>query len=166
MLKGRGLVVVVAALGALGLAGCSGRTTGASDLTATSARLNGLGSCDTTCTAYMRWRPVGTSDWASSQPFTVGAVTNAHWIAVATGLTAGTAYEYQACGKEASYSQSVCVGPDGAGNTTQKFVATAGSTDWPEFRFQPDRLAFDPFEITITPGNANTLTPTWSAATP
>lgn len=163
---GIGLVLAAAVL-----AGCSGRTTGATNIAQQSdgtysAQLHAIGSCDTTCTAYMRWRQVGTSTWASSQPLTVGKVANASWIAVATGLTAGAAYEYQACGKEASYSQTVCVGPDDATSTTQKFVAAAGSTDWPEFRFQPDRSAFEPFEITIAPDNVNTLTPTWSAATP
>jgi hypothetical protein len=162
--------VVVLAFAAVLLAGCSGRTTGATNIArqsdgSYSAVLNAVGSCDQSCTVYMRWRAVDTSDWTNSQPFNVPAVTNVPWTVSATGLTAGTAYEYQACGKEASYSQSVCVGPDGATTTSQKFVAAPGSTDWPQFRFQPDHTAFNPFEITITPDNAKSLTPAWTATT-
>src|SRR3954451_347907 len=46
------------------LAGCSGKTTGASSITTDSARLNAVGSCDNPdCSAFMRWRKVGTTPW-------------------------------------------------------------------------------------------------------
>ena len=166
----RNYLLASALVTALVLAGCSGRTTGATNITvqgdgSVSAALNAIGSCSQSCTAYVRWRVVGSSTWTNAQPFNVGAVTNAPWWQTATGLVAGTQYEYQACGKEASYSQFVCVGPDGGANSTQKFVATPGSTDWSQLRFGPSGLGLNPFEITINTGNAGNLTQAWHATT-
>ena len=110
-------------------AGCSGHTTGATAITqqsngSFSAQLNAVGSCDTNCTAFMRWRVVGTSTWTESASFTVGQVTNAPWSRTATGLFPRAPYEYQACGKESAQSQFTCVGPDGTPATTQRFLAS------------------------------------------
>jgi lysophospholipase L1-like esterase len=115
--------VVLLALGAVVLlAGCSGNTTGATKIRASSARLNAVGSCDQSCSAYVRWRKVGTTPWTNPTPITnIGKVSNASWFQDATGLSADTQYEYQACGKEASMSQFVCVGPDGRTSTTTAF---------------------------------------------
>src|SRR2546423_1548437 len=120
------LVAVAAAIVAvLVLAACSGKTTGATNLTNSSARLNAVGSCDQSCTAYMRWRVVGTSTWTNAPSFNVGnTVSNVPWYQDATGLASGTQYEYQACGKETSYSGFVCVGPDGQTSSTQQFSTT------------------------------------------
>ena len=48
-------------------------------------------------------------------------VTNAPWSRTVT-VWPGARYEYQACGKEASYDQFDCVGPDGGSGTTEKFI--------------------------------------------
>ncbi len=113
-------------------AGCSGRTTGASQITkrpdgSYSAKLNGVGSCDkgarSTCTAYMRWRVVGTNAWTHGPPIKVRKkAINVRRSQTATGLSPKTKYEYQACGKEFSIKRAICVGPSGTTKTTQKFV--------------------------------------------
>ena len=108
------------------LAGCSGRTTGATQVQDTSAHLNARGSCDSACSAYVRWRKVGTSAWSQATPITTSTpVQDVDWGQAATGLTAATTYEYQACGKESGWSGYACVGPDGTGSTTQTFTTAA-----------------------------------------
>jgi outer membrane protein assembly factor BamB len=159
-----GLVLAIGAV--VVLAGCSGRTTGATNITGASAQLNAIGSCDQSCTAFMRWRVVGTSAWTNAPSFNVGKVSNVPWSQTATGLSAGASYEYQACGKEASWSDSVCVGPDDSPNTTQKFVAAAGSTDWPQFHYDPTLSGYNPFEITLDASNVSGLTQAWVSHVP
>jgi glucose/arabinose dehydrogenase len=114
------------------LSACSGRTTGATNITDTSARLNAVGSCDTSCSAFMRWRRAGTTTWTNGTPFEVPSkVTDAPWSHDAKGLAGGTAYEYQACGKEASHSDYACAGPDGTADTVGTFRTTGGTTRQP-----------------------------------
>ncbi len=147
------------------LAGCSGRTTGATNIggkTTQSAQLNAIGSCDQTCTVFMRYRQVGTSTWTNLSSFNVGEVSNVPWYQIASGLSDGSQYEYQACGKEASASDFVCVGPDGSPSTTQKFVAVTGSTDWPEFHHDPALTGSNPYEVTLSAGNVGSLTEGWA----
>jgi outer membrane protein assembly factor BamB len=153
----------------LALSGCSGRTTGPTDVALDGAgkrkaRLTAVGSCDQSCTAFMRWRRVGDSAWTEGPRFDVGRVTNAPWGQTATGLTAGVAYEYQACGKESSMSAFVCVGPNGKVGTTHKFVAQ--SAGWGQFHHDPSLSGHNPLEITLSPGNVGSLTRAWSANIP
>jgi hypothetical protein len=113
------------------LAACSGQTTGATNVTqqndgSYSARLNAVGSCDQSCSAFIRWRRVGTTAWTNGQTINVGQVSNAPWFQDASGLAQRDQYEFQACGKEASWSDFVCVGPSGA-NSTDKFTTGATS---------------------------------------
>ena len=120
----RQLYVAALALGILVLVGCSGRTTVPSEYNSANntIKLNALGSCDTSCTAFMRFRVVGTSTWTNTPSFNVpNKVTDAPWSRTIT-VSPGTRYEYQACGREQSQSQAVCVGPAGTG-TTEKFTA-------------------------------------------
>src|SRR4051794_6748963 len=118
------------------LAGCSGRTTGATEIQDTSARLNARGSCDTACSAYVRWRRTGTAAWSQATPFDVNSpVQDVPWGQVATGLTPATTYEYQACGRESGSSGYACAGPDGTASTTQTFT-TASSRLPPGFSEQ------------------------------
>jgi hypothetical protein len=130
------LVLGVTALAVF--AGCSGRTTGASHITeqsngSYSAKLKAVGSCDegsssTPCTAYTRWRAVGTNAWTNGPSIQVERkVSNRPWSQTARGLSPKAKYEYQACGKEFSDEQVICVGPDGTPATTQEFVAVARS---------------------------------------
>jgi hypothetical protein len=127
------------ALSALAVfAGCSGRTTGASDIKRQpdgtySAKLNVVGSCDegspsTPCTAYTQWRKVGTSAWTKGPTVTVPKkVKDVHRSQTATGLANNTTYEYQLCGKEFTGKSVNCLGP-GQGESTDQFVIGRGST--------------------------------------
>jgi hypothetical protein len=129
------------AAGAIALAGCSGRTTGATNVTqqsngSYSARLNAVGSCSQSCAAYIRWRQVGTSAWTNGTQLNSGPIDNAPFAFTATGLAQRTQYEYQACGKEASFSAFVCVGPDGSNSSTQRFATGVTSLT---------RLSTDPY---------------------
>ncbi len=117
--------IPVAALLALTLAACSGHTDAATNVSDTTATLNAHGSCDKACEAWFRYRQVGTSTWAQTPPIQVpNQVNNAPFTAAVTGLTPNTAYEYQACGRENSWSGNTygCTGPDGGGSTTTQFT--------------------------------------------
>ncbi len=113
-------------LTAVTLAACSGHTDTASSVTDATATLNAHGSCDKTCAAWMRYRPVGSTAWTETTHFQVpNPVTNAPWSVQVTGLTSARQYEYQACGRENSWTdpnQYVCVGPDGSPSTTTSFT--------------------------------------------
>ncbi len=117
---------------ALVLAGCSGRTTGATNVAQQSdgtysARLNARGSCDQSCSAFIRWRRVGTATWINGPTINdIHQVTDVPWYQDATGLSQRTQYEYQVCGKEASWSSYVCEGPSGP-NSTERFATGVNS---------------------------------------
>jgi glucose/arabinose dehydrogenase len=153
----RASTVALAVVAVVLVAGCSGKTTGATNVADSSATLNAVGSCDTACSAYMRWRKAGTTTWTNAPSFDVNSkVTNAQWHQDANGLAPSTAYEYQACGKETSYSGYVCVGPDGGTGSVDKFTTTAarlqpgfseskafsGLTEPTALRFSPDGRVF------------------------
>ena len=95
--------------------GCTGRTTGATHVTDRTAKLNAVGSCDTQCQAYLRWRKAGTSAWTNGPVINVGRVTDAPFAADPEDLTPDTPYEYQACGKEQSYGELRLRGAGGPG---------------------------------------------------
>jgi hypothetical protein len=121
---------LVLGLGAtLALVACSGHTTGATNVAQQSdgsytARLNAVSSCDESCSAFMRWRRVGTSAWTNGPTINVGHVSDVAWYQGATALAQRARYEYQVCGKESSWSGFVCVGPNGT-NTTDTFATGA-----------------------------------------
>lgn len=171
--KLRRWVVGLAAV-ALVVAGCSGRTTGATNIEvfesgpggpppSASAQLNAIGSCRTSCTVFIRWRAVGASTWTNEPATSVGRVRNAPYSVTVSNLSPFTQYEYQVCGKEASWSGFVCVGPDGTPMTTQKFATIQGSGDWPAFRYDYFHSGSNPFEFTIDASNVSNLVSTWSA---
>lgn len=119
------------------LAGCSGKTTGASQATkhpdgSYSAKLNAVGSCDkgspsTPCTAYMRWRAVGTATWTNGPSVKVDRKVSDHpFSQTAKPLAAKTSYEYEVCGNEFSSKGAVCVGPDGKPGSAEQFVIAGG----------------------------------------
>ena len=121
---------VVCVLAAVLVAGCSGRTTGATIVTDTTARLNAVGSCDANCQVFMRYRKAGTSAWTNTPVINVGKATDVPW-SHASSLMPDTAYEYQVCGKEQSYSGYVCVGPEGEANAVHAFRTTGGNVRQP-----------------------------------
>jgi outer membrane protein assembly factor BamB len=164
---------VLAALAVvIALTGCSGHTTGATDVTGSSGQLNFVGSCalGEHCSWYVRYRQVGTSIWtnvpASPLGPVSGPVTDIPLSEQVSSLASGVHYEYQACGNSQPGKQFVCSGPDGTPDTTQKFVAAAGSTDWAQFHYTADHLGFNPWEITIGTGNVGQLTTAWTFSTP
>jgi hypothetical protein len=130
------MFVAGAALAAI--VGCSGRTIGASQITEQpdglySAKLNAIGTCEkgskrTPCTAYVRWRAVGTDAWTNGPPIEVDAkVTDRRGSQPVMGLDPNAEYEYQACGKEFTSDRVICAGPDGTSDTTQRFVVDANA---------------------------------------
>jgi glucose/arabinose dehydrogenase len=125
------LVVAACLLAALAASGCSGRTTGATHITDTTARLNVVGTCDTNCSVFVRWRKAGTTTWTNATPFSTPKIADTTWHQDATGLSADTAYEYQACGKEESHSDYTCVGPDGRSGSVSTFRTTGGNVRQP-----------------------------------
>jgi outer membrane protein assembly factor BamB len=120
--------LLVLALGVLVLAGCSGHTTGASNVTTTSAQLNFVGSCGSGehCSYYVQYRKSGASTWTQTPTRgpVPGPVTNASLSETATGLSDGTGYEYQACGNAQTTQPFTCVGPDGTSSTKSTFTTT------------------------------------------
>lgn len=129
--------VLLAVFALATLAGCSGHTTGASDITLQpdgtySAKLNAIGSCDngspnTPCTAYTRWRKLGTNAWTNGPRVEVPRkVSDLERSQTATGLAPNTKYEYQVCGKEFSEKNVLCVGPRGTLDT-DRFATGSGS---------------------------------------
>jgi outer membrane protein assembly factor BamB len=160
----------VLALLALGLlAGCSARTTGATNIDLiightvfyANAQLNAAGSCSEHCTFFMRWRHLGTDAWTNGPSHSVGAVDSTRWHEIVEGLTPFENYEYQTCGKEDSWSSVVCVGPNGRPDTTQKFSTNTGFGDWPQFGFNAAHASVTPFEQTIDAGNVSKLKQAW-----
>src|SRR5689334_5165968 len=110
--------IPVAALLAVTLSACSGHTDAATNVSDTTATLNARGSCDKACEAWFRYRQVGTSTWTQTAHIQIpNQVNNAPFSSAISGLTPNTAYEYQACGRENSWSANTygCTGPDGGG---------------------------------------------------
>ena len=151
------------------LAGCSGRTTGATNISVSTSRvnftataqLNAIGSCSEQCTFFMRWRRIGTDAWTNGPSHSVGAIRPAPWSQTAEGLVPFDTYEYQACGKEDSQDTVVCVGPNGRPDSTQKFAADGRSVDWPQFGYDGAHAGVNPFEFTIDAGNVAKLKQAW-----
>ena len=122
---------VVAICLLLALAGCSGRTTGATNVTFNSATLNYIGSCASGehCSWYAQYRQVGTASWtklpAAPKGPATGPVSNVSLSEKVGSLTAGTQYEYQACGNGQVGNAFACAGPDGTGSSTSTFTTLA-----------------------------------------
>ncbi len=93
-----------------------------------------MGSCGSgeRCSWYARYRQVGASSWTSvpSGPRgpVNGPVSNVPLSESISGLGSGVQYEYQVCGNSQPAQTFVCVGPDGGGSTTQKFVTATATT--------------------------------------
>jgi len=140
------LLVLPALAAALLLVACSGRTTGASNVAqqtdgSYTARLNARGSCDQSCSAFMRWRRVGASAWTNGATVNgIPHVDDAPWYQDASGLAQRAQYEYQVCGKEDSWSDFVCLGPNGV-NSTEKFTTGVPTLT---------RLSSDPYTNTTS----------------
>ncbi len=102
----------------LGLAGCSGNTTAASNVAATSATLNAQVSCSggspTPCQYRFQYGTGGSYQYQTPTAPVPGAtvtVSSAPVSTTVTGLIPGTTYTYQLCGKGDSLSSVTCVTP-------------------------------------------------------
>ena len=118
------MVIIPAALGAvLLLTGCSGKTTGATDVTASSADLQATANCDQglTCLYYWEW-------WRASKPRSTSTKSQVHGLTQTsptaisqhiTGLKPNTAYRWVLCGSPNNGGNYFCTGPNGTlENTT------------------------------------------------
>lgn len=128
----RAALAAVGLVLALAAAGCTGQTAPASQISATAATLNATGACDDLCRFYVRWRPAGAGPWTNGPVRTTSATgpTPQAWSERVAGLRPGTAYEYQACGKEQTWAQFGCVGPGGAGDASERFATPPEPLAW------------------------------------
>jgi hypothetical protein len=94
------------AMMAAALTGCSAWTTGARDVTGSSADLSARTRCSGPCPAFFRYRQLGSSRWQTVAP---RSATDRR-IARVGGLRPGTTYEYQVCTADASGAVP-CRGP-------------------------------------------------------
>jgi hypothetical protein len=159
------LAVLVAAVL---LTGCLGHTTGATNVTQTSATLNYVGSCGSGehCSWYAQYRGVGTSTWTQVPATPKGPVTGpTSTIPLsepANGLIPGAKYEYQACGNSQPGNGFICVGPSGTTSSTSTFTASTALQNTYAPTVSPDN---DPYNwehqivLTANPG-------TWSGTAP
>lgn len=93
------------------LSGCSGAAAPASNITASSAKLNAQGSCTSSCAWYFRYHATGTTRWSVTPIRTVtGTFKNTALTETASSLKAGEDYEYEVCGKGDQVTSFVCVG--------------------------------------------------------
>ena len=89
----------------------------------------------------MRWRKAGTRPGPTGPSSTSRAGHRRALRQHAKRPDADTAYEYQACGKEQSYSDYVCVGPEGKANAVDTFTTSGQSASRPASRSRPSSAA-------------------------
>ena len=126
----RKLCVLGLTMGALVLlAGCSGKTTGTTDITHVSAKLHATGRCDggQTCTWYWEYWPANAPRYFGSHQVSKttpvqgpvrGASADVPLSTVITGLESNTTYRWVFCGSPNNGADYVCVGPHGKGSST------------------------------------------------
>ena len=109
------LVVAVAPVVLL-LAGCSAVATAPKSVGATSATMQALISCNDRCQYRFRYRTPGGA-WKQTAVKSVGAVQPAQYFGEElTGLTTGTAIQYQVCSIGDQVASWTCQGPTGPGD--------------------------------------------------
>jgi hypothetical protein len=118
--KRRGLVAVIAALGALAVAGCAATTDPASDVTASSATLRAAGRTDSTPAHYFFQYSVNPSALGTGfgqqtptrGPIPAGVQTSGGGLVpfseAVSGLKPGTTYYYRVCGGDGQTNGDVC----------------------------------------------------------
>ena len=126
----RKLCVLGLTLGALVfLAGCSGKTTGATEITPVSAKLHATGRCGAgqTCTWYWEYWPEHLPRYVDSYQLSKktpvqgpvrGASADVPLSTVITGLEPNTTYRWVFCGSPNNGADYACVGSHGKGGST------------------------------------------------
>ncbi|HVT42713.1 MAG TPA: hypothetical protein VHD39_06985 [Acidimicrobiales bacterium] len=129
--RARVAVPALAVVGVLILSSCQAVTAPATDVGTTTATLNATASCSggtpVPCSWYWRW---GTNDnFQFQSPLQGPAQTT--WSGTlsyaVTGLTPGTTYQYQLCGKGDSVQSYECVGPYNINGFQTFTTASTGS---------------------------------------
>ncbi len=126
-------MLVMLLFGALGVTGCDGMTTAATNVTRVTATLNARGACDHgPCWWYLRYGTDHLYQFQTPvQQFT--SSTQGQQVQLpgeqVSNLVPGTTYEYQLCGKGDSVSQYQCVGPDGSTDTSEQFETQDSKAD-------------------------------------
>jgi outer membrane protein assembly factor BamB len=165
----RGALACTALVLTVGLSGCALRTTGATDFSfnprsgEATFTLHAVGSCDDACTAFLRWRRLGASTWTNGPvrtfPQGEGRLDQTF---TASEFDFEGRFEYQACGRQAGWSQYVCAGPDGTPDTTEKFGAPPAG-DWPQWRFDDNNSAANSDSFVIAASTVPNLAERWVA---
>lgn len=113
--------LLAALLAAVTLAGCSGQTDPATDITHDGAQFNARVSCDPNepVTTWWQWREVGTTQWTSSNHQQVNCPpegwTLQPWFRVNQhDLQPNTTYEFVVCGRPGGGDQDFCTNANGA----------------------------------------------------
>jgi hypothetical protein len=116
----------------LTLAGCSGFTLSATNITRTGATLNGTAECGSTCSWYFRYGTNGRYQYRTPQRV-VAKDTRGQRLRLPgeniSGLMPGTTYQYQLCGHGDRVLHDVCVGPVGHPNTSEEFRTVDSKAD-------------------------------------
>lgn len=110
------------------LAGCRGQTIGATNVTSTSAILNGKGTCDKSCNVQFRYR-VDNGRWTYTTPIHVSS-TNGQVYPFSQNvgdLSPGTSYSYQICGDDQGENSVVCGGPSGSSSEATPFTTASSN---------------------------------------
>jgi hypothetical protein len=118
-------LIAVGLCGAAGLvfAACGGETNPATNVTLTSATLNAHASCQAGESGkwWFRWRPTG-NPWRETPRNSDDCATDdaQDVSAELTGLTPGTDYEFEICGKPTNPFVAVCANANGHGDNADR----------------------------------------------
>jgi Metal-dependent hydrolase len=138
--RGRLLLGLAICIGAISIAGCSGNTTGATNVTPTSATLNATGKCDNRCNVQFRYRVAeGRWTYTPSKPYPSSGGQAVHISQQVDNLSPGMTYNYQVCGDDQGKQGEACVGP--GGSTTDPTSFTTPGSSAPRIRLMTYNVA-------------------------
>ena len=125
------VVPAVAIICAVVLSGCQGSTIPATNVGTATATLNAQASCSggvpTPCSWYWRWGTNGQYQYSSAISGPLKATWSGTLSYTATGLTPGTTYGYQVCGKGDAVTVFACLG-SANGSPSQFTTESSGSS--------------------------------------
>lgn len=104
------------------ITGCEGKTTGAQNVTTTSAKLGATASCEQKCWFYFQAYNFDTGTWITTpKKGPVGKLSSISFNEVISGLSPGSYYGYQICGTGDGMSDWKCAGSGGSAETVSYF---------------------------------------------